>query len=410
MSGCPVAHDFDPLADGYLSSPYPVLNDLRSQAPVHYVPSIDHWIVTRYADVATILADPATFSAANAQSPLTTLVPEAAETLRSGLRNTPVLSNFDPPGHNRVRRLLAPLFSLRRVAELKPRIAGFTTELLDVVESRGRADIIDALAFPLPALTLFRLLGFPEDDAERLKSWCGEKLEVNWGRPDADYQLRATKNIVLFWDYCEKYVSVRKQDLGDDLTSDLLRQRESNPDALDDREVASVVFALSFAGHETTTNLIGNALHHLLARPGLWRRLREDPSLIAGAVHETLRYDSSVIAWRRVTTRPAEIGGTALPEGARLMLALGAANHDPAVFPDPEEFDVERPNAHTQLSFGRGIHFCLGHLLARVELETVLGLLSQRFPSMRLVPGQDVRYPRNISFRGPISLEVEWDR
>jgi len=408
-SGCPVAHDFDPLAGSFLRSPYPTLNDLRDQSPVHYVPSLDHWLITRYADVSAILGDPATFSAANVQAPLTSLVPEAADTLHKELRNTPVLSNFDPPGHSRVRRLLAPLFSPRRVAALEPRIEQFTAELVDAFADYGHVDIVGALAFPLPALTLFRLLGFPDDDVEQLKSWCGDKLEINWGRPDAAYQRRATKNMSLFWDYCEKYVEARKHDLGDDLTSDLLRQRDEDVDALDDREVASVVYALSFAGHETTTNLIGNALRHLLTRPKLWWRISEEPGLIAGAVYETLRYDSSVIAWRRITTRKVEIGGTVVPGGARLMLALGAANHDPSVFPEPEEFAIDRANAKVQLSFGRGIHYCLGHLLARVELEIVLRQLSQRFPSMRLVPGQDLEFPRNISFRGPVSMEVEWD-
>ncbi|WIX77275.1 cytochrome P450 [Amycolatopsis carbonis] len=407
-SGCPVAHDFDPLAESYLSSPYPELNLLREQAPVHYVPSLDHWLVTRYADIAAILADPATFSAANAQAPLSGLTEEASGILHNGLRNTPVLSNFDPPGHSRVRRLLAPLFSPRRMAQLAPRIEQFTTELVDAFAGRGRVDIVEALTFPLPALTLFRLLGFPDEDSEQLKAWCGEKLEINWGRPDAEYQLRATTNIVRFWDYCEHYVETRKHDLGDDLTSDLLRQRETDPGALDDREVASIVFALSFAGHETTTNLIGNALRHLLSRPQLWAEIGRDPETIAGAVQETLRYDSSVIAWRRVTTREVTIGDTVVPDGARLVLGLGAANHDPAVFAEPEEFEIHRANAKVQLSFGRGIHYCLGQLLARVETEIVLRHLSQRFPDLRLAAGQDVRYPRNISFRGPVSMLVEW--
>jgi cytochrome P450 len=406
--GCPVAHDFDPLADDYLSRPYPALNLLRERAPVHYVPSLDHWLVTRYSDIATILADPATFSAANAQAPLGDLTPEAAEILRAGLRNTPVLSNFDPPGHSRVRRLLAPLFSPRRIAQLRPRIEQFTTELIDAFAGLARVDIVEALTFPLPALTLFRLLGFPDGDVEQLKNWCGEKLEINWGRPDPEYQLRATTKISRFWDYCERYVEARKRDLGDDLTSDLLRQRENDPGALDDREVASVVFALSFAGHETTTNLIGNALRHLLSRPESWQEIRREPEAIAGAIHEVLRYDSSVIAWRRITTREVTIGGTTVPAGARLMLALGAANHDPSVFPEPDEFDIHRPNAKVQLSFGRGIHYCLGQHLARVESEIVIRQLSQRFPDLRLAPGQEVRYPRNISFRGPVSMQVEW--
>lgn len=408
LSACPVADNFDPLADDYLSAPYPALNTLRDQAPVHYVPSLDYWLVTRYSDIATILGDPTAFSAGNVQAPLGKLTPEATDILGKGLRNTPVLSNLDPPAHSRIRRILAPLFSPRRITQLRPQIEQYTAELIDSLASLGRVDIVEALTFPLPALTLFRLLGFPEDDAEQLKYWSGEKLEINWGRPDPAYQLRATTNMSRYWDYCEAYVETRKLDLSDDLTSDLLRQREDNPDSLDDREVASVVFALSFAGHETTTNLIGNALHHLLAMPDVWQEIGTRPELIAGAVHEVLRFDSSVIAWRRITTREVMIDGTAVPKGARLMLALGAANHDPTVFPDPDEFDIHRANANVQLSFGRGTHYCLGQLLARVESEIVIRQLAQRFPDMRLVPDQDLRYPRNISFRGPVSMQVEW--
>lgn len=236
---------------------------------MHYVPSLDHWLVTRYADIAAILADPATFSAANAQAPLPVLTEEASDILHNGLRDIPVLSNFDPPGHSRVRRLLAPLFSPRRIAQLQPRIEQFTTELVDAFAGLGRVDIAEALTFPLPALTLFREARDQLGSARRRVPAAGE-----------------TTNISRFWDYCESYVEARKHRLGDDLTSDLLRQRETNPDALDDREVASIVFALSFAGHETTTNLIGNALRHLLSRPGLWQEIGREPEAIAGAVQE----------------------------------------------------------------------------------------------------------------------------
>ncbi|MFB7288901.1 cytochrome P450 [Actinacidiphila glaucinigra] len=409
-SGCPIAHAFDPLAADYLNNPYPVLGLMREQAPVHYVPSLDHWLVTRHADIAAVLADPEAFSAANAQAPLTHLTPDADAILRTGLRNTPVLSNLDPPGHSHIRRQLAPLFSPQRIARLRPRIEQFTSELIDAFADLGRVDIVEALTFPLPALTLFRLLGFPDDDVEQLKEWCGEKLEINWGRPDADYQLRATTNMSHFWEYCEKYVEARKGDLGDDLTSDLLRQRDTDAGALDDREVASVVFALSFAGHETTTNLIGNALRHLLSRPEVWQEIGREPEAIPEAVEEVLRYDSSVIAWRRITTRAVTVGGIPVPAGARLILGLGSANHDPTVFADPEEFEIHRPDAKAHLSFGKGIHYCLGQRLARAESEIVLRQLAQRFPNMRLVPGQEFRYPRNISFRGPVSMQVEWTR
>ena len=405
---CPVAHGFDPLSPDYLDSPYPYLNDLREAAPVHYVPSIDYWIVTRYADVAAVFADPETFSAAIAQAPLAPLTDEAAAILHAGLHNTPVLSNLDPPAHTRIRLHLATMFLPRKVAAMAPQIERLATELIEQFEERGTADLIPELAFPLPALTMFRLLGFPDADADMLKSWCNDKLEVNWGKPTADYQRRAATNMSKLWSYCADFVTQRSRQPGNDLTSDLIRQREKDPEALDDQEVASVLFALGFAGHETTTNLIGNALRQLLLRPATWAEVCADAQLLDGVVDETLRFDSSVIAWRRITTRDATIGGVFVPAGAKLMLAFGAANHDPNMFPDPEKFDIRRSNARRQLSFGKGTHFCLGQHLGRVEARTVIGLLSQRFPNMRLTPDQSFTFPPNISFRGPEHLHVQW--
>ena len=406
--GRPVAHGFDPLADEYLAEPYSVLNDLRENGPVQYVPSIDYWVVTRYDDISAILGDPATYSATVAQQPLCTLTDEAQDILKNGLRTVPVLSNLDPPRHGRIRLHLAPLFLPRKVAKLQQRIEEFVTALIDDFASLGRVDIVPALTFPLPALTVFRLLGFPDEDVEQLKQWCGDKLEINWGRPDADYQRRAATNMVNFWEYCERFVETRAGSPADDLTSQLLAQRETDAEALTNQEIASVIFALSFAGHETTTNLIGNALRNLLSRPGLWQRLHEDPSLVDPAIEETLRFDSSVIAWRRITTKPVTIRGVDIPADARLMLAFGAANHDSSVFPEPEKFDIERENARIQISFGKGTHFCLGQHLGRVEARTVLGTLARRFPDLRLAEEQTLTFPRNISFRGPESLIVEW--
>lgn len=408
-AACPVDRGFDPLSAAYLQDPYPLLNAAREAAPVFFAPSIGYWVVTRYDDVKAVLADPRTFSARVAQEPLLPLTDEARAVLQAGLRTTPVLSNFDPPGHTRIRQRLGAALSVRRMNLLRPWIERRADDLIASFAGDGRADLVRQLTFPLPALTIFTLLGFPDEDAETLKSWCGDKLEINWGRPSPDYQSRAVASMTRFWDYCEQFVERRKREPRDDLTSELLEQRASDPEALDDRELASVLFALSFAGHETTTNLLSNALRQLLARPGLWEEVCATPALIDGAVEETLRFDTSVIAWRRVATRATAIGGVSVPAGAKLMLAFGAANHDPRHFPDPEEYDIRRDNAHTQLSFGWGIHFCLGASLARIESGIVLRLLAERLPGLRLAADQQLTFPPNISFRGPYHLLAEWD-
>src|SRR4029077_8895770 len=179
--------------------------------------------------------------------------------------------------------------------------------------------------------------------------------------------------------------------------------------ALNHQEVTQIVYELLFTGHETTTGLLGNALRRLLTDRHAWEEICGDPSLIPNAIEEVLRFDSSVITWRRKTTEAAEIGGVPVPAEANLLLLLGSANRDPAVFEDPDRFDIHRPNAREHLSFGHGAHFCLGAPLARLEARVVLEELSARLPSLRLVPGQPLRFQPNTTFRGPLSLPVEWD-
>ena len=173
--------------------------------------------------------------------------------------------------------------------------------------------------------------------------------------------------------------------------------------------MTQIVYELLIAGHETTTGLIGNALRRLLTERQAWGEICRDPALIPNAIEEVLRFDSPVIAWRRKTTRAVEVGGVPVPTGANLLLLLGSANRDPAVFKDPEHFDIHRQNAEDHLSLGQGVHYCLGAPLARLEARVVLEELSARLPGLRLVPGQTLRFRPNTTFRGPLSLLVEWD-
>jgi cytochrome P450 len=179
--------------------------------------------------------------------------------------------------------------------------------------------------------------------------------------------------------------------------------------ALNHQEVTQIVYELLFAGHETTTGLIANALRRLLTERHAWEEICGDPALIPNAIEEVLRFDSSVIAWRRRTTGAVEIGGVPVPADANLLLLLGSANRDPAVFEDPEHFDIHRPNAKEHLSLGFGAHYCLGAPLARLEARIVLEELSARLPSLRLIPEQTLHFQPNTTFRGPLSLLVEWD-
>jgi cytochrome P450 len=408
-AGHPVDPDFDPLDPDYLADPYPYYARFRREAPVFYAPKIDFWVVSRYEDIRRIVSDPETFSNARVQEPLHPLTPEALEDLRSGVRVVPTTSTADPPLHKRTRKHAARAFSARRVAELEGRIREIANGLIDAMISDGRADLVDRFAFPLPASVVFSLIGYPEEDTEMLKSWCSDRLKITWGRPLPEEQKATIEKMTSFFDYIEDFVRRRAEDLRDDYTSDLLRIRAEDEENLSFDEVVSICYSLSFAGHETTTNLILNGLRQLLGQPGLWDELREDPSLIENAVEETLRRDTSVIAWRRSSTRPVEISGVEVPEGARLMLLLASANRDEGVFEDPDAFDICRKNANKHIAFSHGIHFCPGAPLARLEARIAFELLTQRLPDLRLSPpDQRFEFDPNMSFRGPKELWAEW--
>jgi cytochrome P450 len=408
-TGQPVDPDFDPLAPDYLADPYPYYARFRKEAPVFYAPKIDFWVVSRYEDIVEIVKDPEAFSNKRVQEPLQPLTPEALEQLKKGVRVTPTTSTADPPLHKRTRKHAARAFSARRVAELEGRIREVANGLIDRMISEGRADMVDRFAFPLPASVVFSLIGYPEEDTEMLKSWCSDRLKITWGRPLPEEQLQTIEKMTAFFDYIENFVHRRAEDLRDDYTSDLLRIRAEDEENLSLDEVVSICYSLSFAGHETTTNLILNGLRQLLGRPGLWEELREDPGLIENAVEEVLRRDTSVIAWRRSTTRPVEIAGVEVPEDARLMLLLASANRDENIFEDPDEFDIRRENASKHIAFSHGIHFCLGAPLARLEARIAFELLTQRLPDLRLSPSdQRLEFDPNISFRGPKELWAEW--
>src|SRR5919199_1293269 len=406
---CPVHEHFDPLAEDFLADPYAVMASLPlSETPVFYAPSIDYYVVTRYADIEAVFLDPGTYSAAAAQLPLVTLEPEATEILLAGgHRPQPSMVSLDPPAHTRLRRPTSGAFTPRRVAEMEPRVRATLHELLDAVDPSEPFDLVRALTFPLPATVVFSFMGVPEEDYDRLEEWCGHRASLAWGRPGPEEQVEHATSMAAYRRYLRELVAAKATDRADDFTSALLAIHDEDPDALTQEEIASILFSLSFAGHETTNYLIGNIVRRLLEDRARWEAVVADRTLIPAAIEETLRHDPSVPVWRRVTKRPVTPGGAEIPEGAKLFLWLAAAGRDPSVFPDPDAFDLHRPNAKRHLAFGRGIHFCIGSALGKLEAQVALEGLIERFPGLRLVEGQQLTFHPNISFRGPQALWVE---
>ena len=342
----PVDQDFDPLDEAFIADPYPCFARFRREAPIFYAPKIGFWVVSRYEDILKIVKDSETYSNARVQEPMQTLTSEAARKLKEGVRVVPTTSTADPPAHRRTRAYASRAFSAKRVVSVEPIIRDTANDLIDRFVGDGRADLVDQFAFPLPAQTIFRMVGIPEEDIEAIKKWCYDRLKVSFGRQTPEEQMLAVDRMTQLFGYLENFVEERAREPRDDYTSDLLNIAAEDDSDLKIEEIVSMIYSLSFAGHETTTNLIANGLRQILSRPGLWELLREDPSLIENTVEEMLRFDSSVIAWRRLTKKTVEIAGVEVPEGARLFLLLASANHDESVFEDPEEFDIFRENAN----------------------------------------------------------------
>ena len=408
VHGCPVNESFDPLAADFLADPYAVLADLpRDEQPVFFAPSIGYYVLTRYADIEKVFSDPATYSAAVAQAPLVPLVPEAQRILLAGgHKPQPSMVSLDEPEHARLRKPTARAFSMKRVTALIPVIEATTARLLDAVGPVTDFDLVDALAFPLPASIVFSLMGVPERDYAQIKHWSGYRAALGWGRPASADQVEIAAGMAAYRTYLRDLVDAKTLMPGDDLTSDLVAIHRENRERLTLEEIASILFSLSFAGHETTTGLISNTVRRLLEVPSRWDAIVGDLGLIPAAVEETLRYDPSVPVWRRVTTRPVTLGAVDMPAGAKLFLWLAAAGRDPAAFPRPDVFDLRRPDSERHLAFGKGLHLCLGANLGRLEAQLAVAALASRYPHLRLAPDQRLTFHPNISFRGPQVLRV----
>jgi cytochrome P450 len=351
--------------------------------------------------------------------PLVPLVPEAAEILLAGgHRPQPSMVSLDPPAHGRLRRPTSRAFTPRRVAEMEPRVRAILAGLLDAVDPARPFDLVRTLTFPLPATVIFSFMGVPEEDYAQLEEWCGHRATLAWGRPAPEEQVEHATSMAAYRRYLRDLVAAKTTDRAEDFTSALLaihdeelsvpaHPGEEDPDALTQEEIASILFSLSFAGHETTNYLIGNMVRRLLEEPSRWDAVAADPALIPAVVEETLRHDTSVPFWRRRTKRAVTLGGVEIPEGATLFLWLAASGRDPAVFDDPDRFDPARPNAKRHLAFGKGIHFCIGSALGKLEAHLALEELTRRFPRLRLVDDQPpLRFHPNISFRGPLEMWV----
>ncbi|MEW6152731.1 MAG: cytochrome P450 [Actinomycetota bacterium] len=381
MTGTP---PFDPLAPETRADPYPFYHWLRDNEPVRHADD-GNWVLTRYADGAGVLRDPR-FSPNPAHLREGAVAGSEHHPVRQV--GTNLMMFLDAPDHTRLRSLVSKAFTPRVVEQMRAQVQALVDELLDAVVARGEPelDVVSDLGYPLPVAVICELLGVPPFDRELFRSLSSDASRLlDGGALDADAQQRGLVAGMQLFGYFTDLVEKRRPDPGDDLLSAMIAAEEAG-DRLSHAELITTATLLFVAGHETTSNLIGNAVLALVRNPGEMDRLRRQPELGRGAVEEFLRYDSPVQFVARIATEDVVVGGQPIPAGDQVLCVVGAMNRDPAQFTDPDRLDVARPEKENRhLSFSGGAHFCLGASLARLEAQVAISTLLRRLGHLELV-------------------------
>jgi len=395
---------FNPFSPEFLRNPYPSFALLRENQPLMKTP-LGFWVASRYADVQMILKD-RRFGKGF----------EERMKMRNGddVFDTPVYANMrtwmlvqDPPDHSRLRGLVSKAFTARRIEGLRPQIQSLVDELLDRVAPRGRMDFIRDFAYPLPVNVICDMLGIPQEDRSHFE--FGSKIS---GRlidptPVSSEELQEIGDGFARQEaYFRDLFARRRAEPQDDLTTVLVQAEEAG-ERLTEAELVGNVILLFGAGHETTVNLLGNGLLALLQNPDEYAKLRDNPDLVPGAIEEMLRFDSSVQMTGRTAMEDVEVNGVTIPKGDHVINLLGSANRDGAAFDAPESFRVDRKDVRP-MSFGGGIHFCLGAQLARVEADIAFRSLLARLPDLRLEKPDEADWRPTFTLRGLTGLPIAW--
>jgi len=392
----------NPFGPQLVADPYPAYAQYLEDEPFFHAPS-KYWVVSRYAEVRQVVHDPR-FSRADFRARAHAVLGE------SPLAR--VLNGFllfrDPPDHTRLRRLISQVFTPKAVARLRDQVQQVVDGLIERAAIDGDIDLIAEVAYPLPVQVICALLGVPEADHTRFRAWSAGLLEgmeaISNPQPEAIARGNAAVEVIVA--YFRDLVAQRRAAPTDDLISDLIAARDGN-DRLSEHELLATCALLFFAGHETTVNLIGNGMLALLRHPDQLKLLRYQPELIANAVEELLRYDSPIQRTFRLAAEDVQFGNQRIRAGDQVMVMLGAANRDPRRFADPDRLDVLRADASQHLSFGGGIHYCVGAPLARMEAQVALTTLLQRLPGLRMREAPAWR--PSLIFRGLRNLPLVFD-
>jgi cytochrome P450 len=394
--------------------PAALFEKLRARAPLTYVAKFGGlggaWIATTYEDVSAILKDPRFIrdvrkviqpAADGGDQPQSAMIASLAK-LFAWRRD---MLQVDPPDHTRLRGLVSQAFTPRMIEQLHPRIQQITDGLLDAVQDQGRMDLIADFALPLPITVISEMLGIPVSDRSQFRAWSQTLVNASGDVAALARDANLIANMGAFLGYITSFLAEKRAHPGADLTSSLI-QAEEQGDALSEPELISMIFLLIVAGHVTTVNLIGNGTLALLEHPDQMRLLRQDPSLLPAAIEELLRYTPPVTFTVRWAGEDIPLHGQMIHKGEIVVVSLAGADTDPQQFPDPDTFDLTRQEKQ-HLAFGKGIHYCLGAPLARLEAQVAIGALLRRLPNLRLASDPDqLVWNHSFALRGLTSLSV----
>jgi cytochrome P450 len=385
---------FNPWDEQFRANPYPSYKAFIGRPPQLVNLFFDAILIGSYEDAKTILRDPETFSSDTRSMDRIEVFGDAPRLLFS-----------DPPTHTRLRKLVSRAFTPRRIKDLEPKIREFTKELLTAAQAKHEFDVMADLAVPLPVKVIAEMLGVPPADYEKFKHWSDQIIEADNTLPGVPLPPNVSAAFQSLRIFFIEEIAKRRRSPGADLVSALVAARDE-ADALTEEEMIAFAILLLLAGNETTTNLIGNGTLALMRNPDQLKALRDNPSLLPNAIEEMLRYDPPAQSTVRMTKTDVTVNGVEIKAGTPVFVVVAAANRDPAQFTNPDAFDISRePNEH--LSFGDGIHFCLGAALARLEGLIAFGAMLERFPRLHLAnPGAELKYKGSYFLRGLDSLPL----
>ncbi|MGE0668177.1 MAG: cytochrome P450 [Sphingomonadales bacterium] len=402
---------YNPVDDENVECPYPLFKALRRESPVHFSPELGYWLVTRYDDCVEVMMNTDAFKGFGpapiglSQADVCPVDPRRLHRPSAGLGLT---TSKEGALYKRNRRLFNAALAPEVLAELEPYIRVVVTDLIDQWIGDGHVEFMRAFASAVPARVIARMLGYPDEDWQTYRRWSDAFIDQISGLhlpTDREAEVNADRAATLAfqqarvdeqWNDPESFVGRLRT----------IRHFDDVPSTRE--ELASVSLSMLTGGLDTTTSLLGNAMHELASRPGHWRRLRADPSLIPNMVEEVLRHDPPTIGLYRSCVEDTRLGDTVIPKGAGLMICFASGNHDETHFPDPEAFDMERENAKTNIAFGKGMRFCPGAPLARMEGRIAFEELTRRIADIRLADGADPAHTRSLLFRRIARLDLEF--